>query len=60
MLVKSKVKDIQSLAGKKYRDETGLFIMEGPKLIQELIEQHPKQVLELFADRKSTRLNSSH
>ena len=49
MLVKSKVKDIQSLAGKKYRDETGLFIMEGPKLVQELIEQHPKQVHELFA-----------
>lgn len=49
MLVKSKVKDIQSLAGKKYRDETGLFIMEGPKLVQEIIEQYPKQVYELFA-----------
>ena len=49
MLVKSKVKDIQSLAGKKYRDETGLFIMEGPKLVQELIEQHPNQVQEIFA-----------
>lgn len=49
MLVKSKVKDIQSLAGKKYRDETGLFIMEGPKLVQELIEQHPQQIQELFA-----------
>lgn len=49
MLVKSKIKDIQSLAGKKYRDETGLFIIEGPKLVQELIEQSSGAVEEIFA-----------
>jgi len=49
MLVKSKIKDIQSLAGKKYRDETGLFLMEGPKLVGELLVQDHTRVKEIFA-----------
>ncbi|MEY3325112.1 MAG: hypothetical protein RLZ11_1426 [Bacteroidota bacterium] len=49
MLVKTKIKDIQSLAGKKYRDETGLFLMEGPKLVGELLVQDHTQVKEIYA-----------
>ncbi len=37
MLSKNKIKFINSLSLKKYRDESGLFIAEGEKLIQELI-----------------------
>jgi RNA methyltransferase, TrmH family len=37
MLSKNKIKYIQSLSRKKMRDETGLFIAEGEKLITELI-----------------------
>lgn len=48
MLVKSKIKDIQSLAGKKYRDETGLFIVEGPKGVEEMLRTNPAQVQEVF------------
>ena len=36
MLVKTTVKYIQSLGQKKFRDEEGLFMAEGPKIIQEL------------------------
>lgn len=49
MLVKSKIKDIQSLAGKKYRDETGYFLMEGPKLVGELLAQDHTLVQEIYA-----------
>ncbi|RYD82770.1 MAG: RNA methyltransferase [Sphingobacteriales bacterium] len=38
MFSKSTVKYIQSLQHKKFRDEEGLFIAEGPKLVKELLE----------------------
>jgi TrmH family RNA methyltransferase len=37
MLIKSQVKYIQSLSHKKLRDEEGVFVAEGPKLINELL-----------------------
>jgi TrmH family RNA methyltransferase len=37
MLSKNKIKQIKSLAHKKYRDSTGLFIAEGEKIVTELI-----------------------
>lgn len=37
MLSKSKIKDILSLSQKKFRDEKGLFIAEGNKLVTELL-----------------------
>ena len=36
MISKSKIKLINSLSQKKYRDETGLFVAEGTKLISDL------------------------
>ena len=40
MVSKSQLKYIQSLGQKKYRDEGGVFVAEGPKLVRELIETH--------------------
>lgn len=37
MLIKSQVKYIQSLSHKKLRDSEGVFVAEGPKLINELL-----------------------
>lgn len=48
MLIKSQVKYIQSLSHKKLRDSEGVFVAEGPKLINELLSARlPLQ--ELFA-----------
>ncbi len=38
MLSKATVKYIQSLQHKKLRDEEGLFVAEGPKLVEELLD----------------------
>ncbi len=37
MLSKAQIKKIKLLHQKKYRDEEGLFIAEGPKIVQELL-----------------------
>lgn len=49
MLVKQKIKYIQSLGQKKFRQQEGLFIAEGPKLVKELLEADPASVKEVFA-----------
>ena len=48
MLVKQKVKYIQTLGQKKFRQQEGLFIAEGPKLIKELLEADAASVKELY------------
>lgn len=49
MLVKPRVKYIQSLGQKKFRKQERLFIAEGPKLVKELLEINPLQVKEVYA-----------
>jgi len=49
MLVKSQAKYIQSLGQKKFRNQEGLFIAEGPKLVKELLETATAQVKQIFA-----------
>lgn len=49
MLVKSQVKYIQSLSQKKVRDEEGLFVAEGPRLINELLTAGNAPLRQLFA-----------
>jgi TrmH family RNA methyltransferase len=49
MLVKSVIKDIQSLALKKYRDQTGHYLAEGPKLVAELLQFHRDLIVSLYA-----------
>lgn len=49
MLSKKVIKDIESLHQKKFRDETGLFLAEGPKVVEELLHLVPDQVLQVYA-----------
>lgn len=49
MLSKSKVKYIQSLGQKKFRQGEGVFIAEGPKLVLELLLSVPGNIVEVFA-----------
>jgi TrmH family RNA methyltransferase len=50
MLSKNEVKYIQSLCHKKSRDEEGVFIAEGPKMIQELIS-NKFEIIDGFATK---------
>ncbi|RYZ61645.1 MAG: RNA methyltransferase [Chitinophagaceae bacterium] len=49
MLSKKVLKDIQSLSLKKHRDETGLFVAEGPKVVEELMAVAPSHVEKVYA-----------
>jgi TrmH family RNA methyltransferase len=49
MLVKSQVKYIQSLGQKKFRDEEGAFIAEGPKIVKELLTAANIRPLHIYA-----------
>jgi TrmH family RNA methyltransferase len=49
MLSKQTIKDIQTLGQKKFRQQEGLFIAEGPKLVKELLEDDTSMVKEIFA-----------
>ena len=46
MLVKSQVKYIQSLGHKKFRDADGVFVAEGPKIVNELLESDNLQLVQ--------------
>lgn len=48
MLIKQKIKDIQSLGQKKFRDQSRCFIAEGPKLVKEIIIAHPSAVTQIY------------
>ncbi len=49
MLSKAQVKYIQSLSQKKFRDESGQFLVEGTKIIKELIVEQPDLVKAIYA-----------
>jgi len=51
-VVKSKVRYVQSLSQKKVRDDEGVFVAEGPKIINELLGEPAIQLVELFAKRE--------
>ncbi len=59
MLSKLKLKYIQSLGQKKFRDEEGVFIAEGPKLVIELIGNNRVEIKELFALEEWSRENEN-
>ncbi|HTR31958.1 MAG TPA: RNA methyltransferase [Puia sp.] len=46
---KSQVKYIQSLSHKKFRDEEGVFVAEGPKIVSELLGMPGMRCRQLFA-----------
>lgn len=45
MLSKNKIKEIAKYSLKKHRDEDGVFIAEGPKLVNELLSKYPCKIL---------------
>jgi TrmH family RNA methyltransferase len=49
MLSKNEIKDIQSLRHKKFRQDAGLFVAEGPKIVGELLTITPHQVKKVYA-----------
>lgn len=49
MLSRNRVKYIQSLGQKKFRDQEGLFIAEGPKIVNEFFTAVPHLVKEVLA-----------
>ena len=49
MLSKSKLKYIQTLGQKKFRQQEGCFIAEGPKIVAELLAAERVMVKEVFA-----------
>jgi RNA methyltransferase, TrmH family len=49
MISKKVLKDIQSLGLKKSREESGLFIAEGPKIVEELIQLIPGEIEAVYA-----------
>ncbi len=62
-MVKSKVKYIQSLSQKKQRDEDGVFVAEGQKIVNELLSASNIEVLEVYAlpewIQNNTNVNAS-
>ena len=48
MLSKTQLKYIQSLGHKKQRDEEGLFIAEGPKIVAELLAENNCRVKQVY------------
>ena len=51
MISKSDIKYIQSLAHKKFRDEERLFIVEGVKMVEELISSASDNIDRVFATK---------
>ena len=51
MIAKAEVKYIQSLAHKKFRDEERLFIVEGVKMVEELISSASDNIDRVFATK---------
>jgi len=47
MLAKSQVKYIQSLGQKKFRDQEGAFVVEGPKMVKELLAASNLELIHL-------------
>ena len=58
MISKSHTKYIQSLQHKKFRDEYGLFIGEGPKVVTELLAAGRFSCHEIFAEEKWLKENA--
>ena len=60
MLSKSQVKYIQSLAHKKSRDGEGLFIAEGPKIIEDFLWHGDIDIKQIYATKKWLDLNKKN
>lgn len=59
MLTKPQVKYIQSLNEKKHRNEVGVFVAEGPKIINELLAAGTVEPVLLYATAQWLQLNQA-
>jgi len=59
MISKTHTKYIQTLQHKKFRDESGEFFAEGPKIVMELLEDGNFECNELFAVKEWLEANAS-
>ncbi|MFZ9027618.1 MAG: TrmH family RNA methyltransferase [Crocinitomicaceae bacterium] len=59
-LSKNKIKLVRSLQRKKFRDEYGMFVLEGLKSVLEAIEQHPDLIEFIVSPEDSKRLHPEH
>jgi len=60
MITQKQIKLITSLKQKKYRNEHGLFIVDGAKMVAELIEQkHPFSIHSIYGLEEWTTTNSA-
>ncbi|MFT3936136.1 MAG: RNA methyltransferase [Chitinophagaceae bacterium] len=57
MITKLQVKYIQSLRQKKFREEEGVFVAEGPKIINELLAEQPGALVSLYATEAWLRVH---
>lgn len=48
-MLKTKIKYIQTLGQKKFRESEGVFIAEGPKVVEELMHAIPSKIREVYA-----------
>ncbi len=60
MITRSQVKYIQSLGHKKFRDEEGVFVVEGPKIVGELLQAPGLHLRQLYALKEWTSAGSNH
>jgi RNA methyltransferase, TrmH family len=58
-MFKSQVKYIQSLSQKKLRDEEGVFVAEGPKIVHEMLTAPNVRLKQLFATKDWVSDNAS-
>ncbi|HKP32193.1 MAG TPA: RNA methyltransferase, partial [Chitinophagaceae bacterium] len=59
MLTKAQAKYIQNLGHKKLRDDENVFVAEGPKLVQELLQSDTVKLHSLYADESFIQSNLS-
>lgn len=59
MISKNQIKQVKALHLKKFRDEEGLFIAEGVKIVSEIIQFRPEMIEYLFATEQFIHANST-
>jgi TrmH family RNA methyltransferase len=59
MLSKKEIKDIQSLSQKKFREELKLYLAEGPKTVNELLQIIPEKIKQVYATDKWMQENKA-
>ena len=59
-LSKNKIKLVRSLQRKKFRDEYGLFVLEGYKSVTEALNHYPELIEFLVSSDDSNMLTENH